>query len=230
MTGIAILTQLEYLLRVFVAAVCGGLIGIERERRVKSAGLKTHIIVAIGAALMMLVSKYGFFDLLHDSTFGESVKLDPSRVAASIVTAVGFLGAGVIFIKKNKVSGVTTAAGIWATVGIGMAIGSGMYLIGGVVTALIFLIQFLFHHSFKMFRRSSYKHLDLLLQGSYETLSRFTYKLREDDILINRIRMTKASNGKDFHLELGISVPNIKDVEHLTRAFQEEDCLVSINF
>lgn len=230
MTGISILTQLEYLLRVCVAAICGGLLGVERERRVKSAGLKTHIIVAIGAALMMLVSKYGFFDLLRDAAFGENIKLDPSRVAASIVTAVGFLGAGVIFIKNFKVSGVTTAAGIWATVGIGMALGSGMYLIGGVVTAMIFSIQCLFHHNFKMFRRSSYKHLDLLLQGPYEKLTGFSRQLREQDILVNHIKMTRVVDSTDFYLELGISVPNVKDVERLTHAFAEEECLISINF
>lgn len=230
MTGIAILTQLEYLVRVCVAAICGGLIGIERERRVKSAGLKTHIIVAIGAALMMLVSKYGFFDLLNDAAIGENVKLDPSRVAASIVTAVGFLGAGIIFVKNSKVSGVTTAAGIWATVGIGMAIGSGMYLIGGVVTALIFLIQLMFHHSFRLFRRSSYKHLDLLLQGPYKDLTNFSHSLQQKDILINRIKMTRVNNSTDFYLEVGISVPHIKDVERLTTAFEEEEHLISINF
>ena len=134
MVEIPILEQLEYILRVVIAAICGGLIGFERERRVKSAGLKTHIIVGIGAALMMVISKYGFFDLLADPNLSEKVKLDPSRVASGIVAAVGFLGSGIIFVKNFKTNGVTTAAGLWATVGVGMAFGSGMYLIGAVVS------------------------------------------------------------------------------------------------
>ena len=88
MFDMSFLTQLEFLLRIFVAMICGGLIGLERERRVKSAGLKTHMIVSVGAALMMIVSKYGFWDVL----VLDNIKLDPSRVAAGIVSAIGFLG------------------------------------------------------------------------------------------------------------------------------------------
>ena len=95
MFDMSFLTQLEFLLRIFVAMICGGLIGLERERRVKSAGLKTHMIVSVGAALMMIVSKYGFWDVL----VLDNIKLDPSRVAAGIVSAIGFLGAGIIFTR-----------------------------------------------------------------------------------------------------------------------------------
>lgn len=98
--------ELEYLLRIVLAAVCGGAIGFERERRSKSAGIRTHIIVALSAALMMVVSKYGFFDVIGLG----GISLDASRVAAGVVTAIGFLGVGVIFTHGRTVSGVTTAA------------------------------------------------------------------------------------------------------------------------
>ena len=110
--------ELEYLLRIVLAAVCGGAIGFERERRSKSAGIRTHIIVALSAALMMVVSKYGFFDVIGLG----GISLDASRVAAGVVTAIGFLGVGVIFTHGRTVSGVTPAAGLWATVGVGIAV------------------------------------------------------------------------------------------------------------
>ena len=223
-----ILEQLEYILRVVIAAICGGLIGFERERRVKSAGLKTHIIVGIGAALMMVISKYGFFDLLADPNLSEKVKLDPSRVASGIVAAVGFLGSGIIFVKNFKTNGVTTAAGLWATVGVGMAFGSGMYLIGAVVSLLILLIQFLFHRHWKIFRYSSYQHLDLLLQGSEEELLSFGRRIKEKKILINYITMTRNIDTKEFRMEIGINIPEIWDMEKMHDIFRDETCLLSI--
>ena len=114
-----IFVQLEYLVRILGAAICGLLVGYERENHLKTAGIRTHTIVALASAVMMIISKYGFQDILALDHIG----LDPSRVAAGIVTAIGFLGAGVIFTRNISVSGLTTAAGIWATVGIGMAFG-----------------------------------------------------------------------------------------------------------
>lgn len=129
--------------RLVIAGLCGVLIGWERRHRSKEAGVRTHCIVACASALMMIVSKYGFFDLLDGSLLpGTEVKLDPSRMAQGIVTGIGFLGAGMIFINKNVVKGLTTAAGIWATSGIGMAIGAGMYFVGLSMTALLLFIQY----------------------------------------------------------------------------------------
>lgn len=105
-------TQMEFLVRILLAGICGGIIGYERKSRNKEAGIRTHLIVASGAALIMIVSKYGFTDILGD----KGIALDPSRIAAQIVTGVGFLGAGMIFMRKNTISGLTTAAGIWAKV------------------------------------------------------------------------------------------------------------------
>ena len=134
--------ELEYLLRIILAAVCGGAIGFERERRFKSAGIRTHLIVALSAALMMVISKYGFFDVVGVSP---GVSMDASRVAAGVVSAIGFLGAGVIFFRKDNVRGVTTAAGLWATVGVSIAVGAGLYFTGIAVTALIIVLQVTLH-------------------------------------------------------------------------------------
>lgn len=131
----------EYLLRLALAALLGGIIGLERESRLKGAGIRTHLIVAFASCMMMLVSKYGFFDMMAY----ESAKLDPSRVAASLVAAIGFLGAGTIFSRKRGVMGLSTAAGLWATVGVGMSVGAGMYIIGSVGTVFLVVVQHALH-------------------------------------------------------------------------------------
>ena len=138
---------LEFLLRIFVACLCGAAIGYERSRRFKEAGIRTHVIVCCAAALMMIVSKYGFADLEGVRYLPSGAgTADPSRIASQVVSGIGFLGAGAIFRHKNAVKGLTTAAGLWATAGIGLAVGAGMYVIGVSTTCIICLLQVLMHH------------------------------------------------------------------------------------
>jgi putative Mg2+ transporter-C (MgtC) family protein len=113
-----------------LALLLSAVIGLERELRQKSAGLRTHSLVGMGAALFMLVSKYGFSDVL-----GPHVGLDPSRVAAQIVTGIGFIGAGLIFVRQHAVRGLTTAAGVWVTAAVGAAAGAGLPVLAAVATA-----------------------------------------------------------------------------------------------
>lgn len=120
---------LEITLRLFVALLLGGIIGIEREFRSKDAGFRTHFLVALGSALFCIVSQYGFGADLKDS----------SRVAAQVVSGIGFLGAGTIIFRKNMVHGLTTAAGLWVTAAIGLACGTGMYAAAGIATGMILL-------------------------------------------------------------------------------------------
>jgi putative Mg2+ transporter-C (MgtC) family protein len=127
------------------------LIGLERQWRHKSAGLRTHALVGVGAALFLLVSKYGFSDVL-----GSHVILDPSRVAAQIVTGIGFIGGGLIFVRSDAVQGLTTAAIVWITAAIGMACGAGLPLLALVVTAAHFTVVFLFPYLEVRLPRSRY--------------------------------------------------------------------------
>ncbi len=120
-----------------LAFVLSALIGLERELRNKSAGLRTHTIIGFAAALIMLVSKYGFTDIL-----GDTIVLDPSRVAAQIVSGIGFIGGGLIFVRKDAVRGLTTAAAVWLTTAVGMAAGAGLPILAGGVTAGYFVIVF----------------------------------------------------------------------------------------
>jgi putative Mg2+ transporter-C (MgtC) family protein len=127
-------TEIGYLALAFGLSLS---IGYEREARRKSAGLQTYPLVGVGAALFMLVSKYGFGDVL-----GEHVTLDPSRVAAQIVTGVGFIGGGLIFVRRDVVRGLTTAASVWLTVAVGMASGAGLPVLAAVTTGFYFVVLF----------------------------------------------------------------------------------------
>ena len=119
----------EPFLRLLAAMAMGGLIGLERELRAKDAGLRTHFLVALGSALFTLVSQYGFGADLKDS----------SRVAAQVVSGIGFLGAGTIIFQKNVVHGLTTAAGLWVTAAIGLSCGTGRFAVAGATTVLVLL-------------------------------------------------------------------------------------------
>ena len=139
------MTTKELLIRLLLATLAGLLIGIERQTRSKSAGLRTHAIVSLGAALMMIVSQYGFAAVLGNA----NVNLDPSRIAAQIVSGISFLGAGMIIVRSpdiNVIGGLTTAAGIWTTAGVGMAIGAGLYEVGFAATFIIVVLQLAFHY------------------------------------------------------------------------------------
>ena len=129
----------ELFIRLAFAGFCGAIIGLERSIRRKDAGIKTHIILALGAALFMIVSQYGFVELSLSAEYSA----DASRIASNIVTGVSFLCAGVIFVRGASVKGLTTATGIWTTAGIGMAAGAGMYGITLFATLLILIIQIL---------------------------------------------------------------------------------------
>ncbi len=151
---------LHYIVRMVVACVCGIIIGFERKNRAKEAGIRTHCIVCLASALMMIISKYAFYDLLNDEALNNvDVRLDPSRMAQGIVTGVGFLGAGMIYVHKQTVKGLTTAAGIWSTCGIGMAIGSGMYFLGISATVIMLIVQTLLHVNAKWLKSPKHKKL-----------------------------------------------------------------------
>ena len=144
--------ELKYLVSILVALVLGFAIGYERKLRFKEAGIHTHTIVCVGSALMMVVSKYGC---------GDSIEADASRVAAQIVSGIGFLGAGIIIYRKHEIHGLTTAAGVWATAGVGMAAGAELYIVAAGATAIIIAAQCLFHANWKIFRTKKFFQLKI---------------------------------------------------------------------
>lgn len=139
--------EVIYLLRILLSLGLGFCIGFERKLRFKEAGIRTHTIVCAGAALIMVVSKYGFSDI---------AEYDASRVAAQIVSGIGFIGAGMIIYRKMAIYGLTTAAGVWATAGVGMAVGSGLYIVSVGTTILLIAVQCVMHIKCRLFRTKTY--------------------------------------------------------------------------
>ncbi len=189
----ATIGQWELLVRLLVACACGFIIGIERSFRQKEAGIRTHIILALGAALMMIVSKYGFFDLAELDM--NSLRADGSRIASNIVTGISFLGAGVIFVRGGSIKGLTTAAGIWATAGIGMALGAGMYTIGIACTLGMILIQLLLHKFMPFSENMETNIISIKINEGSQALEEITQQLTDAGIIVTGIRFKKQDNG-----------------------------------
>ncbi len=191
--------SLIYVIRLLLASVCGVIIGLERKNRSKEAGIRTHCVVACAAALIMIISKYAFFDIIGKGMYeGFEVRLDPSRVASTIASGIGFLGAGMIFVHKNTVTGLTTAAGIWATSGVGMAIGSGLYIIGIAATVIIIMSQIIFHKNFKWLKNNVLKKLTVYAVDDGGFQDKFTETLKFNNIIIHDINISKKEDGKQF--------------------------------
>ena len=203
--------QLQFVFRIFLAGVCGMIIGFERKNRSKEAGIRTHFVVACGAALMMVVSKYAFFDVISKGIYeGVEVRLDPSRIASTIASGIGFLGAGMIFVHRNTITGLTTAAGIWATSGVGMAIGAGLYSIGICATLIILLAQIILHKNFRWIRLPKAKVLVIKGVNEENFQESITKKLEELSISIRDVSIDSDSENNTrkytFHIEMPYEV------------------------
>ena len=189
--------QLEYLLRIVISTCLGLLIGNERKNRNKSAGIRTHAIVALGAALMMVVSKYGFFD---------GYDADASRIAAQVVSGVGFLGAGVIFVRNNLVNGLTTAAGMWATAGVGLAMGSGMYVIGISSALLIIIVQFIMHKIAYFAKTASNGLINMTVMNKAGAVATIEQFLTSERVEIAGLQIKKTKK-EEIKLEFDVVFP-----------------------
>ena len=139
----------QFIFSIFIAAMLGGIIGFEREYRSKEAGFRTHFLVGLGSGLFMILSVHGFDEFLGMS----GIQRDPSRLAAQVVSGIGFIGAGCIIFQKNAVKGLTTAAGLWVTSAIGMTAGRGMYAVAAAATLMVVVcleaMNFIHHKVFK---------------------------------------------------------------------------------
>lgn len=211
------LHQFEYILRVLLAGICGIIVGMERKNRSKEAGVRTHFVVASGAALMMILSKYSFYDLMPDLSGVRGA--DPARIAAQVVSGIGFLGAGMIFVHKNTITGLTTAAGIWATSGIGMAIGAGMYLLGISFTLIILTAQIVLHlniHKNKTTKAKILTVIDVTEDGYQRYL---TNVFEEMNIYINDVSVDYSgeTNAKNYTFIIDMPL-SVNEDEIVTKA------------
>ncbi len=206
--------QLELIVRLLIAGICGCLIGYERKNRNKEAGVRTHIIVAIASCLMMEISKYGFRDL---------GQVDGARIAAQVVSGIGFLGAGMIFVQKNSVRGLTTAAGVWATSGIGMAIGAGMYTVGVVTTVIIVLFQVLMHKNFKFLHHQNSENMIFILKNFPEAIDELKSVMKDEELSYSVLSIKKLENNR-IRLEISASFCDDFDMlEFITKIAQKDE-------
>ena len=185
------LEELKYLASVLLAVVLGFAIGYERKLRYKEAGIRTHTIVCAGAALIMVVSKYGF---------GDSAEADAARVAAQIVSGIGFLGAGIIVYRKHEIHGLTTAAGVWATSGVGMAAGAEMYLFATGATVILIAVQCLMHVKCRFFQTKKYYQIKICFVNGGEECGKIKELFRTDRF--NRLVIERKGGETLYHATL----------------------------
>lgn len=197
----------DFILRLLIAGAMGVCIGVEREYRSKEAGYRTHFLVALGSALLMIVSQYGFGDVLATGL----VRLDPSRIAAQVVSGIGFIGAGTIILQKQIVRGLTTAAGIWATSGIGLAIGAGMYGVGIAATVLVLLGLEALSFFFKsMGLRNMIIEFTLT---DKDDLKRVTSRFHEKGFIVVSYEMTESAsvNGEIYQVSMTVKARHMNE-------------------
>ena len=215
---------IELFLRLLFACFCGGVIGLERSVRRKDAGIKTHIILALGAALFMIVSQYGFGDL----NLSPEYRADASRIASNIVTGVSFLCAGVIFVRGASVKGLTTATGIWTCAGIGMAAGAGMYLITILATALILIIQLLLAGPSAKIETHYSIEIDLSLPQSVsvdDIISEISTIIKSTP---HAIQLTKRDELNVYKLQFNIR--RTVNEKELIQTLSKKDCINNISW
>ena len=208
----------EFVLRLFVAAMLGGVIGLEREYRAKEAGFRTHFLVALGSGLFMILSQFGFDDVLGHY---EQVSLDPSRIASQVVTGIGFIGAGTIIFQKHVVRGLTTAAGLWVTSAIGMTAGAGMYVLSIATTVLVLLcleaLYFILQHF-------GTRNITVTFSTpKEENIQPVLQRLRDKEIIIDSYEMTRkdTSSGHYFVVTMEMKFKRKRYKNHLLNFMAE---------
>ena len=213
--------------RLAVSCILGMLIGIERSKRFKEAGVRTHIVVCCGAALCMIVSKYGFADL--GGILDGSRTSDPARLAAQVVSGIGFLGAGVIFKNGNTVRGLTTAAVLWFSAVVGLTVGAGMYVMG-ILAALVNLLLLVVLHRYAIGGDAyAANHLHFIVKNGYDFNGAL---MNQMELWQAQVTESKVDRRRDGTTEYDLTVRRRKEIEYAEmKAFMEsrEDVISASN-
>ena len=216
----------EILMRLLIAALLGSIIGFERERRSAwAAGLRTHMLVCVGACLFMITSATGFGDVLT----GDHVVLDPSRVAAQVASGIGFLGAGTIILRRKIVHGLTTAASIWSVAAVGLAVGGGLYVAATGATAIMILILAGMRPvERRLFDHAKSQTVTLQLTHWNETVPELRRICDRTGIVVQGMKMETQSNIETVVIELTVtgSMPKLL---HAISAFQRHPEVRTVN-
>jgi putative Mg2+ transporter-C (MgtC) family protein len=196
-------------IRLVIATILGGLVGIEREQNNHPAGFRTHILVCLGSALIMLISMYGFEEFFNEHN--NFVVSDPARLAAQVVSGIGFLGAGTIIVHGGTIRGLTTAASLWVVAGIGLALGAGFYYGAILATFLVLISLVVLMRLEELFIRKSHLHLiELKVVDVPGKLGMIATKLGSRNISIRKISIGESREKDEGHvyITIGIRLPN----------------------
>lgn len=207
-------------MRLLAATAMGAAIGFEREYHAKEAGLRTHLLVALGSCLFMILSIYGF-DLMLGR---DHVSFDPSRIASQVVTGIGFIGAGTIILQKQVVRGLTTAAGLWVTAAIGLACGNGMYWLALVTTVIVLVSLGLINVYLPYFSRK--EHTVTFLVEDYSILTKVMENLRREKITVLNYEMHKDAEENDGKMLVSLEIrmkryDNIREISAILKNFEK---------
>jgi putative Mg2+ transporter-C (MgtC) family protein len=211
-------TSSEIVLRLALAALLGSIVGVERERLAWAAGLRTHMLVCVGSTLIMIVSAFAFTDALGQS----HVELDPSRVAAQVVSGIGFLGAGTILLRGEFVRGLTTAASLWTVAAVGLAVEGGLYMAAVSATILILIILAGIRPIERRFwKKQSPAMLNLVVERSSLSLADIEVALANVGVAVSRIVIREGAKQEENKVELLLQQPSAADsrsaMEQLSR-------------
>lgn len=215
------------IIRLLLATFLGAVIGFEREYHAKEAGVRTHLLVALGSCLFMIISVYGF-DFMLDQ---DHVSFDPSRIASQVVTGIGFIGAGTIILQKQMVRGLTTAAGLWVTAAIGLACGNGMYIIAAVTTVIVLVSLGLINVYLPYFSQKE-RHITFLTED-YEVMTEILERLRQEKITVLNYELHKDAEENDGKMLVSLEIrmkryDNAKGIASILKNFEKVE-LVQIS-
>lgn len=205
------LSHKEIIIRLILAAILGAIVGLERERKNWTAGMRTHMMVCLGSSLMMMVSSFGFSDVLKM----DHVTLDPSRIAAQVVSGIGFLGAGtIILLRQGIVRGLTTASGLWTVAGVGLACGGGMYFAASIATAFALIILWALQPIEKrLVQRYTQRTLKLTLEDTVNPMQLLDQWFSKEELKLANFSYHKASNETTVELKF-----DGKDTDNMLKA------------
>lgn len=214
------------LIRLALAAILGASVGLERERKERAAGLRTHMMVCIGSALAMLVSTYGFNDVLGV----QDISIDPSRVAAQVISGIGFIGGGtILFLRQNIVKGLTTASGLWTVAAIGLAAGGGMYFAAFVTTVLAIIILWMLHPVERRFsRRFQRKGLRFTVSDKNKSSEIIDKILNNDNLEVLTCNVDKHQS--DYIVSFKFNNLDKKELKTMISDFQTDTAIKEINW
>lgn len=216
----------EILIRLALAALFGALIGLERERKNRVAGLRTHMMVSVGACLIMIVSAFGFADILGQP----NVTLDPSRIAAQVVSGIGFIGAGtILFVKQGSgtIRGLTTAAGLWTVAAIGLATGGGLYFAAGATTVIAILILWALQPLEQAYlRKFKQITLEIITKKGSDNATLLNDLLHKEGLDIQSFSVERADD--EFVFQLKFDNSEVAKVQHLVDRMKNDPVIKEI--